>query len=181
MKITKKLEEIYPDLLPDTYVIHSEGGWHFWKDVPEAHSIYRVKIWPFIQRINWPGTNDLGAEWRKDNRPEQVYTSMSPSHPYPYINLEGVGRRIKNAKNRKPQESSTTCFITMHGATARAFIDNPEKKPQVLHLNDDPSNYLLHNLAHGTNKDNHTDRGPTLKVEPSTVHAIFKLQGWAKG
>ena len=45
MIITKKLEEFFPDLLPDTYVIHSEGGWHPWKDVQEASSIYRVRIW----------------------------------------------------------------------------------------------------------------------------------------
>ena len=53
MKITKKLEEFYPNILHDTYLIHSEGGWHHWKDVEEAGSIYRVRIWAFIQLINW--------------------------------------------------------------------------------------------------------------------------------
>jgi len=172
MKITKKLEEIYPDLLPDTYVIHSEGGWHPWKDVPDAAPIYHEKIWPFIQRTNWP-------EKRRDNG--QMKLSISPYHRYPYINLERVERRVINRKNRNPHEAPATCYIQMHGAVGRSFIANPENKPQVLHLNDDPSNYLLHNLIHGTNKDNHTDRGPLLKVEQSTVHAIFKLQGLAKG
>ena len=167
MKITKKLEEFYPELLPDTYLIHSEGGWHPWKDVQEASSIYRVRIWPYIQRIKWPEAKDFAAEWRKNNKPEQMNLSLSFMHIYPYATLE------------KPGGGSHT--VQLHRASALAFIPNPEQKTQVCHINDDPTNYLLHNLKWGTNKENHQDRGANSGMTDSTMHAIFKMRGWAKG
>ena len=169
--ITKKLEEFYPDLLPDTYLIHSEGGWHPWKNVQEASSIYRVKIWPYIQRIHWrEDAKDLAAEWRKNNpRPEQLNLNMSFMHVYPYCTLEKTG-------------TPRSCYqIQMHRASALAFIPNPENKKVAMHINDDPSNYLLHNLRWGTNKENSQDRGADSKMTDSTMHAIYKMRGWAKG
>jgi hypothetical protein len=167
--ITKKLEEFYPDLLPDTYLIHSEGGWHPWKNVQEASSIYRVKIWPYIQRIHWrEDAKDLAAEWRKNKpRPEQLNLNMSLTHVYPYCTLEEI--------------NNGSAFIRIHIATGRAFLPNPENKNIVMHLNDDPSNWLLHNLKMGTNKENAKDRGADSKMTDSTMHAIYKMRGWAKG
>jgi len=179
--MTKKLEEFYPGLLPDTYVIHSEGGWHPWKDVPEAAPIYHEKIWPFIQRTNWPRSNDRANTWRKNNRAEQVYVGMSFFHPYPYINLDGAKRRIKSPKNHKPYETPDSIYMTIHGALGRAFLPNPENKAQVCHVNDDPTNYLLHNLIWGTNKENHANRGADSRTSASATHNIFKTRGWAKG
>ena len=168
MKITKKLEEFYPNLLPDTYLIHSEGGWHPWKDVQEASSIYRVRIWPFIQRIKWPDAKDLAAEWRKNKpRPEQLNLNMSLTPVYPYCTLEEI--------------NNGSAFIRIHIATGRAFLPNPENKNIVMHLNDDPSNWLLHNLKMGTNKENAKDRAPDSKMSASILHAIYKMRGWGKG
>lgn len=44
-----------------------------------------------------------------------------------------------------------------HRLIAKAFIDNPNNYPIVRHLNDDPSNNDIENLAWGTQKDNHDD------------------------
>ena len=181
MKITKKLEEIYPDLLPDTYVIHSEGGWHFWKDLPEAAPIYHEKIWPFIQRIKWSKNNDRADNYKKSHRPEQVNLCLNFHHSYPYCSLQTTKRCIKRMKNKKPLETFQAFYIMIHGALGRAFLPNPDKKLQVCHINDDPTNYLLHNLIYGTNRENHTGRAPDNKLGDAFTHNLFKMKGWAKG
>ena len=182
MKITKKLEEFYPALLPDTYVIHSEGGWHLWNDVPEAAPIYHEKIWPYVERIHWPEAKDRAAEWRKNNIHRKVVKySISFLHPYPYMNPMGIKLRIKGNAKRPPQETNVAVFILLHQAIGRAFIANPEGKKQVCHINDDISNYLVSNLKWGTNRENHTGRRANSTLSLSSLHNIFRLNRWAKG
>ena len=179
--MAEKLEKFFSTLLPNTYEINLEGGWHPWKDVPEAASIYREKIWPCIRRVHWSDNNDRALKWRKQNRPEQINLCMSFRHMYPYVNLQTTGRRIKRAKNKTPQETFGSLYLEMHVAVARAFIPNPKEKTQACHINDDPSNYLLHNLKWGTNRENHTGRDADSKMSNSVLHTIFRMRGWAKG
>lgn len=48
-------------------------------------------------------------------------------------------------------------YVYLHRIMAEAFIPNPNNYPIVRHLDDDPSNNELANLAWGTQKDNHRD------------------------
>ena len=180
-QMIKKLEDFYPDLLPNTYLIHSEGGWHPWKNVSEAAPIYHEKIWPYIERIHWPGVKDRAAEWRKNNRAEQLNPCMDFFHFYPYCTLQKTKRTIVLAKGKMPYNGFTSFGVKMHMAVGRAFIPNPEEKPQICHLNDDISNYLISNLEWGTNRENHTGRDADSKMSNSVLHTIFRMRGWAKG
>lgn len=45
----------------------------------------------------------------------------------------------------------------LHRVVAEAFIPNPNNLPYVRHLNDDPTDNRVENLAWGTQKDNHED------------------------
>ncbi len=180
--MAKKLEEFFPTVLPNTYEIYSEGGWHPWKNVPEAASIYREKVWPYIRRVHWPtNNNDRASKWKEENRAEQMNPSISFRHIYPYMCLQSTKRYIAKAKNKAPQEGYGPVTVLMHIAVARAFVPNPEKKVQACHINDDPSNYLRYNLKWGTNRENHTGRDADSKMSYSSLHTIFKMRGWAKG
>jgi len=176
-----KLELVFPGLLKDTYVIHRTGGFHPFKDVADAASIFKQDCWPFIQRIHWPEQQDRGNEWRKNHRPEQMNLGISVGHCYPYISLMRPEMVTAYRKKGSPKLLNKSHFVTMHTAVAGAFVPNPEKKPHVCHINDDPTDYRIKNLIWGTNQDNHTGRRRDRKKDFDHIHMIFKMNGWAKG
>ena len=55
-----------------------------------------------------------------------------------------------------------------HRLIAEAFISNPNNYPIVRHLNDDPSDNCIENLAWGTQKDNHNDAVLNGRYKPFT-------------
>ena len=77
------------------------------------------------------------------------------------------GRRIKGRVMRSnrstPYAMVTLCrdgrrsYHLVHRLMAEAFIPNPEGLPVVRHLNDDPRDNRLENLAWGTHSDNTQD------------------------
>ena len=177
-----KLELVFPGLLKDTYVIHQTGGFHPFKDVAEAAPIFKQDCWPFIQRIHWPQKKDQASEWRqKNHRPKQMNLGISVGHCYPYISLMRPEMITAYPKNKKPKILNKSHFITMHTAVAGAFVPNPENKPHVCHINDDPTDYRVQNLIWGNNQDNHTGRRDDRKKNYNLIHSIFKMNGWARG
>ena len=68
--------------------------------------------------------------------------------------------------------------VLVHRLVAEAFIPNPEGYPIVRHLDDDPENNYVENLAWGTHKDNSADcirndhdyRKPVYCFETDTVY-----------
>ena len=177
-----KLELVFPHLLKDTYVIHQNGGFHPFKDVAEAAPIFKQDCWPYIQRIHWPEKKDPANEWRQKNpHPKQLNLGISISHSYPFINLYKPEMSMMYRKKGGPRLLNRSCYISMHIAVAGAFVPNPENKPQVLHLNDDPVDYRMKNLKWGTNKENHTGRRGDRKKDYDHIHMIFKMNGWARG
>ncbi len=182
--MNQKLEIFFPKLLKDTYVIHSTGGFHPFKDVEDAAPIFKEDCWPYIQRIHWPVTKDKANKWRQEQwRPSQINLNISFRHIYPYHSLSGWGKRVVRPKSGRIINTHTSNYIKMHSAVAKAFIPNPENKAQVCHINDDPLDYRLKNLKWGTNRENHTGRGgdKQSKKDYNMIHSIFKMQGWAEG
>ena len=106
---------------------------------------------------------------------------ISIMHCYPYISLMRTKMRSEVKKNRLPILAHETYYMTMHTAVARVFVPNPEKKPHVCHINDDPTDYRVENLKWGTNQENHTGRRGDRKKNFDHIHMIFKMNGWAKG
>ena len=177
----KKLELFFPRLLKDTYIIHSTGGFHPFKNVADAAPIFKEDCWPYIQRIHWPNTQDRAAKWRGTRRPKQINFNASVMHIYPYTTLQGEGDlRETFPQNRKSRWSPMSITIKTHIAVARAFIPNPENKPQVCHINDDPLDYRVENLKWGTNRENHTGRRGN-RVNFDVLYKVCKINGWAKG
>lgn len=92
---------------------------------------------------------------------------------------------LKHSKDRHNHEHVTLCNGIkdtkrhyVHRLVAEAFLDNPDNLPIVRHLDDDPSNNCLDNLAWGTTQDNHDDmvrnnhdfRKPVYCIETDTVY-----------
>jgi hypothetical protein len=180
----KKLELFFPKLLKDTYVIHSTGGFHPFRFVEDAAPIFKEDCWPYVQRIHWPEVSDHASKWRQaQEKPKQINLNISFRHLYPFHSFSEEEKREIKLKKSKSRITHKARYIKMHSAVARAFIPNPENKPQVCHINDDPSDYRVENLKWGTNQENHTGRrGDTQsKKDYSLIHSIFKMNGWAKG
>ena len=63
----------------------------------------------------------------------------------------------------------------IHRLEAEAFIPNPDKLPIVRHLDDDPDNNFVENLAWGTQKDNISDakmNGKTFRASPEVIKRV---------
>lgn len=118
---------------------------------------------------------------------------MSEWHPIPGTNglylITRDGRVAKNNGTETPRLLSVTPgnehghlrfsmtlggkkgSMRLHRALALTFIPNPEDFPQVRHLDDNPLNNDLDNLAWGTQKQNMEDRdGNGHNYEASKTH-----------
>ena len=165
----RKVEELLPDsdIQPDTYIIYPTGGYHPFYGVPNTFPRYQLPIWPRVVRIKFAekyksqatvdrvrGTsqrehhtiNQINPYWDKDYyRLNLDKNSRYMRHHYTVIRKNG-----KVAQNRTYSNKN----VAVHRLIALAWIPNPENKPQVMHVNDDPTNYLIENLKWGTQREN---------------------------
>lgn len=97
----------------------------------------------------WKPVQDFDGYWVSDHG--RLYSSISSS----FIYGSPVGRcghiDISLRKNNRRHHRY------MHRLVAEAFIPNPHNYPIVRHLDDDPSNNRVDNLAWGTDLDNIRD------------------------
>ena len=160
----KKLEEIMPakTIVPDTYIIYSTGGYHPFYGISNTYSKYQLPIWPYVKRIKF--SDKYTSDAKRDN--------IRRAHLRENHGLSQLGAALTPENRVHVVVDSTTTFnradtghtevsrinISMHRAVALAWISNPEKKPFVLHLNDDCTNYLIENLKWGTASENNTGK-----------------------
>jgi len=165
----RKVEEVIPEanILPDTYIIYPEGGYHPFYGVKNSFPIYQLPIWPYIKRIKyseWYSEKTLEEKklrQRKINHPNsqlnfdiknryvcaRLYTTISQQVTYYSKGPKKNGEFIKaNAKK--------VFDINFHRLVAYTWIPNPKKKKYVCHINHDSTNYLIKNLVWGTPSEN---------------------------
>jgi len=173
-----KVEEINyrscADVLPDTYMLYPTGGYHFFYGVPNTFPRYQLPIWPCIKRINWP----------KQPRKYLLGHLRSVLHPktgYITITLQKKGYYTAHLYEKNWSGlASKKLTLDMHGLVANAYVPNPDNKPQVMHINDDPTNYLPENLKWGTQGENMKG----VKRHPGTMeqkYLNFINKGLIKG
>ena len=156
----KKLEEILPDakIVPDTYIIHPTGGYHPFYGVPNTFPRYQLPIWPYIKRIKF--SEYFSSEERLNNvrrnslSPTQHLSQLNPTFHRGYfiLCLERVGRYQTSPDSKVGARMTVKKRnVTMHRVVAQAWIpnSNPKKFNMVMHINDDPTNYLPENLKWG--------------------------------
>ena len=82
-----------------------------------------------------------GKVW-SDHKKDYVCIWNHTTMGYPIVTLWKQNKAIKHY---------------LHRLLAEAFIPNPENKPLVRHLDDDPQNYSLDNLVWGNKSENALD------------------------
>tara|TARA_Y100001951_G_scaffold17551_1_gene12921 strand:- start:17 stop:664 length:648 start_codon:yes stop_codon:yes gene_type:complete len=154
-----KMEEINygrcADLLPDTYMLYPTGGCHPFYGIPNTLPRYQLPIWPYVKRIKW----EKEGKWMKKKQMKSIINSKSgyadicctTTH---YYTENKWTQKSKNGLHYINNKSKKKITLQLHKLVARAWIPNPDNKPNVLHINDDPTNYLIENLMWGTQSDN---------------------------
>jgi len=165
----RKLEELLPDddILPDTYLIYPTGGYHPFYGVPNTLPRYQLPIWPFVKRIKF--SPKYTSEKKRDNtRRSHNQHTLSQLHPtfhrgYYMVGLFQISKGLRFHhtrldKNGRPYESNLhlTKSHPIHRLVALAWVPNPnpEKFDIVMHINNDPTNYLRENLKWGDAREN---------------------------
>jgi len=155
----KKVEEIKytANAIPDTYMIYPTGGYHPFYGVLNTFPRYQLPIWPYIKRIKWFGKN----EHKRAEREGRIKSIISAKSTYVLITLQTKGYYMANRYTIKKKnghhsqvKNRNKANYNMHKLVASAYIPNPENKPCVMHINDDPTNFLPENLKWGTYGEN---------------------------
>ena len=181
----RKVEDIIPDsdILRDTYIIYPDGGYHPFYGMPNTLPRYQQKIWPYVERIKfdikWSSKekrDNIRKKWLRENHTiEQINPYWDKGYYFIMMRKTGYYTRNRypttknNGKHSQHRERGSK-KASVHRLVALAFIPNPENKPQVMHVNDDPTNYLIENLKWGTQRENM--RGKTPK-RPDTMEQKY--------
>ena len=96
----------------------------------------------------WKRVNDLPDYWVSDKA--RVWSAVSRSF------IKGTPLRSDHI-DISLRSNGGRVHRYLHRLVAEAFIPNPKGYPEVRHLNDDPSDNSLENLAWGTQLDNVRD------------------------
>jgi len=107
--------------------------------IPGCEGIYSItpdgRVWSESRHVERGGNLlPVGGEWLK------IHVNRAG---YPYVRI------VVNGKSK---------IRTLHRLLAETFIPNPDRLPEVRHLNDDKSDYRIENLAWGTRSENALDR-----------------------
>ena len=154
----RKVEELLPeiDVLPDTYIIYPNGGYHIFYGVPNTFPIYQLPIQPYIKRIKYSlhGHKCVKRKGRPNHDNSQANLHLG-SNEYPCTTLDRSSYRSRYAtKTKKMRREPSMTNQRFHRLVSLAFIPNPEKKKNVCHINNDRTNYLIENLKWGTHSEN---------------------------
>jgi len=156
------VEELLPDhdILLDTYMIYPTGGYHPFYGVADTLPRYQQKIWPYVTRIKFSqrfSKEKLDIVRKKNLREHYNNSQVNPylNHNYMIVNLFTTGISPSFDKTRKKiYNRARNKKCSLHRLVAIAWVPNPENKPQVMHINDDSTNYLIENLKWGTVSEN---------------------------
>ena len=192
----RKVEEVLPDdnILPDTYIIYPTGGYHIFYGVPNTFPRYQLPIWPYVKRIKFSEKykddkkldNLRKVSLRENQNTMQLNASFMGDYLAISLFMEGYYKKNnytvinKNGAHSVYKAQRRQSF-SLHTLVAKAWIPNPENKPLVMHINDDPTNYLIENLKWGTRGENmkgKRHRSPDT-IEQKYLNCVMK--GHIKG
>jgi len=172
----RKVEELVPEknIAPETYLIYPNGGYHPFYGVFNTLPIYQQKIWPYVKRIKfaevWKSKENLDRlrahNLRENQKTSQVNASMTAGG-YATVILDTTGRFLRVETNKLEQGRKP---VRLHRLVALAWILNPENKKNVMHLDDNPTSYLIENLKWGTASEN--SRGKKMR-NPDTLEQKY--------
>ena len=164
LKKTIKLENIIPNIIPNIYLLHSNGGFHFFSTCTKNKNIkdiYRQNIWPWIETLK----NDEGMNYKKCR-----YARPTKRDPYPKLNIIITGNKIIRDSMPNGQKPFKTFY--MHRLVAQAFLKNELNLPIVDHINSHTIDYRVENLRWCSHSENNTGKRP--KMQSDKLYDIFE-------
>tara|TARA_R110000823_G_scaffold136517_2_gene265932 strand:+ start:91 stop:744 length:654 start_codon:yes stop_codon:yes gene_type:complete len=180
-----KMEDVLPDqdIQLDTYMFYPNGGYHFFYGTANTLPRYQLPIWPFVKRVKYRGiwlspsslTNIKKSSLREKTDSFQINPHLN-EQGYLKVNLFSNKQHLKNDYTRQTKKghvkhmTDTPQQYLLHRLVALAWIPNPNNKEQVMHLNDDRTNYLVENLQWGTARDNAQGK---IKKRPDTMEQKY--------
>ena len=178
----------FKDVEPNMYLLHSEGGPHYFSQCTiDVDPIYKKNIWPYLERVK--GHSSLKSNLGK--KPGIMLGSIG-INKLDYITHRlyknssfGSTTRIKSSKNKEkklysrsvPRESEAK----MHRLVALAFVENKNPKEKVLvdHINGNRLDYRISNLRWFTHREN--SRGTFGgKNDPNEIYKMISQKSWFK-
>ena len=183
----RKVEELIPNanIMPDTYIIYPDGGYHPFFGVPNTFPKYQQVIWPYVKRIKYherfkdPKKLDRTRKGnlRKNQNLSQISSALSTgSYIFVVLDPTGLFTRV-GSKYLEPQRKP----IRLHRLVALAWIPNLENKKNVLHIDDDSTNYLRENLKWGTASENTIGKAMRLPDTMEQKYLNLVNKGVIKG
>lgn len=115
-----------------------------WKDIKNYEGLYRVSNLGRIKSLNYNGTGEeriMDGNYDRDGHKKVVLTNRIKKYPF------------------------------IHRLVAQAFIPNPENKPEVHHIDYNPSNNIVDNLMWVT-KEEHAKFHPERYKNASRASAM---------
>lgn len=107
-----------------------------WKEIPNYEGKYHVSNFGRIKSIGWDRVRSLG---RRTVRLDKILKTHITKFGYERVELNknGVGKKF-----------------VVHRLVALVFVDNPENKPEVNHIDGNKLNNFVENLEWNTSKEN---------------------------
>lgn len=115
--------------------------------------------------VGWEGLYEVSSHGRVRSLPRERETGHRKYWPGGVLRLTKVGSghlvlTLRNAPRRQQ--------VYVHRVVAEAFLENPDSLPIVRHLDDNPGDNRVSNLAWGTYKENTADRYRNNPVQKKT-------------
>ena len=180
----RKVEELLPndDIVPDTYLIYPNGGYHPFHGAHNTLPKYQQKIWPYVKRIKFNKRyKSEEARNRARSGKSRKNSDLSQMNPHFRGGYFLINCDLKTGRQRyrgtalsgkgKYEHAKGNKQVSMHRLIALAFIPNPNKKNIVMHINDDSTNYLIENLKWGTQRENSRGR---MRRLPDTMEQKYQ-------
>jgi len=152
------LENIY-DIIPNVYVLHSTGGYHYFSQCSldkDIQNIYRKNIWPWIETLDNKSSVDKKIRFARPTCRD----------PYPKLNLRIIGPKV----NHKTTTTYPIKTFYMHLLVAKCFIENKNNFPVVDHKNSIACDYRLDNLRWVSYSENNSGKRP--RIGPDKMYDI---------
>ena len=132
-----------------------------WKDIPGYEGYYQASTGGRVKSVDREVIDINGKTYRYRGK---VLNLRLNHKGYPFVKLS----KDRDYKN-----------ITTHILVAKTFINNPENKPQVNHIDADKTNNNVNNLEWVTNKENmiHASKNGLLnKKHENNPNAILTIK-----